>query len=258
MDRPKVGVSALVIKDGQILLGKRKGSHGAGTWCIPGGHLEYGETIEEGAARELLEETGLKALSIRCAGWTNNIFEENKHYISFFAHIDRFEGEIALLEPNKCEGWHWFPLNALPSPLFDSLASYVLEKKLQPHFSLSVLSDRFAICRLDPSQPIPTWSSTSPFFSISKTSEELSIVCLENCIPEGIKSEKGWRAFKVAGPLDFSLTGILASLSKPLAEGGISIFAISTFDTDYLLVKQENLPKSIEILSSFCKIQLLS
>lgn len=255
MDRPKIGVGVIVVQNGQLLLGKRKGSHGAGEWALAGGHLEYGETIEACAARELKEETGLEALSTQTVSWTNDVISENKHYITFFVQVDRFKGEIELKEPHKCEGWHWFPLNSLPTPLFPPLSSLIQQGKLKPsRLSLSVMPGIFAVCRFAPTAPIPAWSYERPFFSISKTEDELSIVCLEHQIPEGVKAETGWRGIKVEGPLDFSLTGILASLSQPLAEGGVSIFAISTYDTDYLLVKQHSLPKAIEILERFCTI----
>ena len=112
-----------------------------------------------------------------------------------------------------------------------------------------------AVVRLEASAAIPNWGMKgSDFFSITRTRDELSVVCLEEDVPEGVKVEKGWRGFKVEGPLDFGMTGVLYSLAKPLAEAKISIFAISTFDTDYLLVKKENLQKAAEVLSAFCKV----
>lgn len=119
---------------------------------------------------------------------------------------------------------------------------------------LSVLPNKLAICRLDKNAPIPSWATNDSFFSITRTTDELSIVCSKDNIPDNIRSEKNWRALKVIGPLDFSLTGILASLANPLAEAKISIFAISTFDTDYILVKNEKLKEAVKILSTFCYI----
>ena len=89
---------------------------------------------------------------------------------------------------------------------------------------------------------------------ITKTTDELSIVCYEDIVPKNIKAEKDWVSFKVEGPLDFSLTGVLSSLAGPLADENISIFSISTFDTDYLLVKSENFIRSKNVLSTFCEI----
>jgi hypothetical protein len=85
-------------------------------------------------------------------------------------------------------------------------------------------------------------------FSITRTNEELSIVCAEALVPPGVQVESGWRGLKVAGPLDFALTGILAELSGALARAGISLFAISTYDTDYILVKEKDLEQTVETL----------
>jgi hypothetical protein len=114
--------------------------------------------------------------------------------------------------------------------------------------NLSLLPSRYAICRLSREAPIPEWASSVDFLSITRTADELSIVCLETAVPDGVKCDRGWRCLKVAGPLDLSLTGVLASLLTPLAEAKISIFALSTFDTDYLLVKEENLQHATEVL----------
>lgn len=115
--------------------------------------------------------------------------------------------------------------------------------------TLSLLPEKLAICRLDPDADVPTWTSGSRFLSITRTDDELSVVCAEAGVPEEVKSDRGWRCLKVAGPLDLALTGVLASLANPLAEGYINIFAISTYDTDYLLVKEESLPCSIDVLT---------
>jgi hypothetical protein len=114
--------------------------------------------------------------------------------------------------------------------------------------NLLILAETLAICRLEKDAAIPDWAMTGSFLSTTRTAEELSIVCPQIQVPAVMKREEGWRCIKVQGPLDFSLTGILASLTTPLAKAGISVFAISTYDTDYLLVKEENLEKAIEIL----------
>jgi hypothetical protein len=115
---------------------------------------------------------------------------------------------------------------------------------------IQALSETFAVCRLDPKDEIPDWVLQGAFFSITRTADELSIVCRETDVPTNVKCESGWRGLKVRGPLDFSLTGILASLATPLAEAGVSIFAVSTFDTDYVLVKEINFTRAVNILSS--------
>ncbi|KAL1863247.1 hypothetical protein Plec18170_000079 [Paecilomyces lecythidis] len=108
---PRVGVGVFVInKDGKFVLGIRKGSTGSGTWAVPGGHLEFGETFEECAAREILEETGLALEDLRFLTATNNVMKaENKHYITIFmgGTVVGDKPEPQLLEPEKCEGWEW-------------------------------------------------------------------------------------------------------------------------------------------------------
>ena len=116
---PKVGVGVIVRRSGRILLGCRKGAHGAGTWQFPGGHLKYGESVEECARRELREETGLLLEELQLGPYTNDIFEEaNRHYITLYAIGDLLEGDAELREPGKCEVWRWFEWSALPQPLF--------------------------------------------------------------------------------------------------------------------------------------------
>jgi hypothetical protein len=112
---------------------------------------------------------------------------------------------------------------------------------------LSLLADTFAVCKLAPKADIPGWAS-GDFYALTRTADELSIVCPEKAVPEDVPHESSWRCLKVAGPLDFGLTGVLASLLTPLAEAGISVFAISTFNTDYLLVKSNNLERVIHSL----------
>lgn len=112
---------------------------------------------------------------------------------------------------------------------------------------LRLLPGRLAVSRLDPQTPLPEWVS-GDFCSLTRTSDELSVVCDASAVPAGIESESGWQAFQVQGPLAFGLTGILASIVRPLAEAAISIFAISSFDTDYVLVKEDNVEGAIEVL----------
>ena len=116
--------------------------------------------------------------------------------------------------------------------------------------TLTLLPQTLAICRLNPSDGVPAWPSASRFLTITSTPEEISIVCYQQLVPPGVNHEPDWRALKATGPLDFKLTGILVSLLTPLAQAGISVFAISTFDTDYLLVKQASLTDAIQVLKS--------
>jgi len=106
----------------------------------------------------------------------------------------------------------------------------------------------FAVCRLAPDAPLPTWAPGGVFVSITRTGDELSIVSRQQAIPEGVKYEGGWRCLRVAGTLDFALVGVLSSLLGPLAEAGISVFVVSTFDTDYLLVKQVDFQHAVDVL----------
>ncbi len=113
---------------------------------------------------------------------------------------------------------------------------------------LSMLEGQVSVCRLDPSSGIPNWAVTGGLFSVTRTAEELSVVCPEGAVPEDVRCEKGWRVLKLEGPFEFSEVGVLASLTAPLAEAGIAIFAISTFDTDYVLVKEERLDLAVAAL----------
>jgi hypothetical protein len=115
--------------------------------------------------------------------------------------------------------------------------------------SLRVLPEVLVVCRLEPDDPLPLWAQGGGIWSITRTADELSVVCEARLVPEGVRAESGWRALQVAGPLDFSLTGILAGISGALAEAEISLFAISTYDTDYVLVKAASLPAAVEALS---------
>ncbi|MEN9912861.1 MAG: hypothetical protein RLY66_269 [Candidatus Parcubacteria bacterium] len=116
---PRVGVAVFIFRDGKFLMCKRKGSHGEGSWSLPGGHLEYGESFMDTARRETLEETGVSVENIRFGAVTNDIFEsENKHYVTVWMLSDYSSGEPTILEPHKCTDQAWFDFNSLPEPLF--------------------------------------------------------------------------------------------------------------------------------------------
>jgi hypothetical protein len=116
--------------------------------------------------------------------------------------------------------------------------------------SLKILPGRMAVCRFDPTAALPDWIAEVGFYSITRTEEELTIVCPETHLTPGISSEAGWRCFQVQGLLDFSEIGIIFSLTRPLAENGVSVFVISTFNTDYLMVKDRDLAKAIDALTA--------
>jgi hypothetical protein len=116
------------------------------------------------------------------------------------------------------------------------------------NLTLSLLSDTFAICRLEPEADIPSWALAGEFFSVTRTTEELSLVCPQEMVPEGTHCEKDFRSIKVEEPLDLALVGVLASLTEALAQEAISILAISTFDTDYLLVREAQVDRAVQKL----------
>lgn len=118
-ERPKIGVGVIVVKDRKVLLGKRKGSHGSETWNFPGGHLEMNEEVEDCAAREVMEEAGIKIKNIRKAAFTNDIFaKEGKHYVTLYVIADYDSGTVRVMEPEKCSGWDWYDWDKMPKPLF--------------------------------------------------------------------------------------------------------------------------------------------
>ncbi|MBW6123670.1 NUDIX domain-containing protein [Pseudomonas aeruginosa] len=116
-----VGVAVIICRVGKVLVGRRKGSHGEGAWAVPGGRLEFGETVEECARREVLEETGLRLGEItQCKLATNDIFaSEEKHFVTLWA-LAKLEDDQApmTLEPHKCHGWEWHHWDSIPQPHF--------------------------------------------------------------------------------------------------------------------------------------------
>lgn len=123
---PRVGVGVIITRDGLILLGQRIGAHGAGTWALPGGHLEFGESVEQCAAREVREETGLELVDIKRGPYSNDVALEGKHYVTLFVVARAQAGEASIREPAKCARWEWFRWNELPAPLFAPLATLLL------------------------------------------------------------------------------------------------------------------------------------
>ena len=114
--------------------------------------------------------------------------------------------------------------------------------------TLSVIEGFYAIAKLSPDAVIPEWAMRGAFFSITRTAEELSLVVAESGIPPETEASRNWRMLKLHGPFAFNEVGVLAALANPLARLGVGIFVISTYDTDYLLVQQENIPVAVEAL----------
>lgn len=121
--------------------------------------------------------------------------------------------------------------------------------------TLQISDMNMAICRFASDSSLPGWVREDRFVSITRTPDELSLVCCEECVPADVSAERGWRLIKLKGPLDLNLTGVLASLVTPLAGAGIPIFALSTYETDYLLVKNDQLQNAIGVLERTCNIE---
>lgn len=107
---------------------------------------------------------------------------------------------------------------------------------------------RFAVCKLPPGPVVPEWATAGDVFSVTRTPDELSVVCRQEMVPAGTQAEVGWRCLRVAGAMPFTLVGVLASLTGPVAATGVGVFAVSTFDTDYLLVKEVEFPAAVAAL----------
>ena len=122
---------------------------------------------------------------------------------------------------------------------------------MSPNLPLELLPDTLAICRLEADAPVPGWVNDSGgFVTVSRTTEELSITALQRVVPPEVRCERDYRAFRVRGPLPLDLIGILAAIANPLADAGLGIFAISTFDTDYVLVKSGDLAVAVAALEA--------
>ncbi len=116
--------------------------------------------------------------------------------------------------------------------------------------NLRLVAGEFAVCRLPPGETVPAWASSAIFSSVTRTADELSIICPAANLPAGVKAEHGWRLVKITGPLDFGAVGVLASITTPLAQAGISLLAVGTFDTDYVLVKAAHLDEAVRRLEA--------
>jgi len=133
--RPYIGVAAMVWKDDRLLLGKRISGHSENSWQFPGGNLEFGETVEVCARREVEEEAGIKIRNIIPNGFTNDVFiDADKHYVTLFVSAEYDSGELMVMEPDKCEQWRWFQWSRLPQPLFLPIRNF-----LKQHPDLYVL-----------------------------------------------------------------------------------------------------------------------
>ena len=114
--------------------------------------------------------------------------------------------------------------------------------------TLELLPDTFAICRLDANEPLPPWATARPFFAVVRTRKELSVMCAAELVPPSVKASREWRALEVHGPFDFDLVGIMLSIASPLANAGVSMMPVATYDTDYVLVRTPQLSQAIVAL----------
>jgi hypothetical protein len=120
---------------------------------------------------------------------------------------------------------------------------------MQKSFVISVLKEDYKVCRMNAFDGVPDWALQTPVSSVTRTAEELSIVCPENVAPKELQSEQEWKCLKIHGPLGFEEVGIISGLTKVLAEADISVFVMSTFETDYILVKRMNIEKAAKVLA---------
>lgn len=135
--RPNVGVGVFVWRDGKVIVYRRAGSHGASTWTLPGGHLEYSESWEDTARREVREEVGVEITNVRFLTATNDIFKEDcKHYVSIWVESDWLAGEPTSMEPGKVIDVQWRSLDDLPTPLFEPCWANI-RKALPDYFARS-------------------------------------------------------------------------------------------------------------------------
>jgi hypothetical protein len=114
--------------------------------------------------------------------------------------------------------------------------------------TLTTLPGSYAVCQLQPDAPLPDWATRGPLWSVTRAGTELSIVCEASAVPPAVRAHGPWRALMVRGPMALDLVGVLASLTSPIADAGISLFAVSTYDTDYLLVHEADLDGAVAAL----------
>ena len=156
---------------------------------------------------------------------------------------------LTSIAAHKALGFHDAPPSVpfrkcLPATAHQEKARINMQHKL----TLVPLDGAYAVCRLPADAPLPAWVAGGLFLSITRTADELSLVCCAAAVPEGVRCEQGWRCLRVGGTLDFALVGVLAALLNPLADAGVSVFVLSTFDTDYLLVKEPDFERAVGVL----------
>lgn len=114
--------------------------------------------------------------------------------------------------------------------------------------AITVLPGLFAVCRLDASAGVPTWAQAGPFWFVGRSLDEVSVICDQQHVPPGVHCEQGWRCLRLDGPFALTMTGVLLRVLAPLADAGVAIFALSTFDTDHVLVRERALDAAVDAL----------
>jgi hypothetical protein len=131
----------------------------------------------------------------------------------------------------------------------------MMGSRIEKELILQTVGPMLAICRLPVGADLPEWVFGKGFWSVTRSDQEISVVCAQDQVPPDVEAERQWRAFRLKGTLDLNLTGILYRLLEPLARGGISVFTLSTYHTDYLLVKEERYSEAVSLLGSICTIE---
>ena len=126
---------------------------------------------------------------------------------------------------------------------------------MEKELILQATGPLLAICRLPVDADLPEWAFGKGFWSVTRSDQEISVVCAQDQVPRDVAADRQWRAFRVKGTLDLNLTGILYRLLEPLARGGISVFTLSTYDTDYLMVKEDRYSEAVSLLGNICTIE---
>ena len=242
------------------LVGQYRYPHEWYSWEIPEGGAAEGESLDEAARRELREETGLIAGRLEPLGaevHLSNSATDESGWV--------FRASGLCRGPSEPEGTERLEVRRVPwaeamgmldrGEITDSLSVVALlreavrrsTKTVSPS-RLTVVPGRLAICRWDKGSPLPDWSMRGDFFAIVGTPDEVSIVCDEGVVPLEVEASRDWVALKVAGPMPLSTVGVLADVAGPLAQAGVSLFAVSTFETDYVLINKFKVEIAIEAL----------
>ena len=237
-------VIMLVVDGDRALLG-RQARWPPGRWSAFAGFVEPGESLEEAVAREVLEEADVRVDAIAYRSSQPWPFPASL----MLGFVARYAGGEARARDGELEGVRWFSRTELegmrdgrdglflppPAAIARRLVDAWLDAPPQP--AVAEVPGRFAVARLEPTAELPAWlAAAGPFVSVTRTTDELSVTCPQDAVPPGVPAQRDLAALRVEGPLDFGLTGVLAALSASLAAAGIPVFAVATYDTDYLLV----------------------